>query len=230
MPAFNRYSKPACGLQWCQADRKPDEGNVEIVTIDRPEPAERRGSRVIGVLVLAIAVLLTGALALGPGQAQAKFKQPGCAKFKKQVKKANSKAKKQRLKRKFKQCKKNRKVYNQVKNSRFVGAREDGEPVDLIFCANGKVVDDPGSPFEQVYRKGWRITDAKVRGKNFTATYEAFISKSKIGNTNQFQIATRAGSLAKKKGKWQSGTESFGVPDNLGDVKKTNAKKQCSKL
>jgi hypothetical protein len=184
----------------------------------------------MGVLLLATAVALTGVLALSPGQAQAKFKQPGCAKFKKQMKKTNSKAKKQRLKRKLKQCKKNRKVYDQVKNSRFTGAREDGLPVDIILCANGKFADDPDSQFGETYRKGWRITDARIRGKNFTATYEAFISRSKIGNTQQFQIATRAGSLAKKNGKWQSGTESFGVPDNLGDVTKTNARKECSKL
>ncbi len=195
-----------------------------------PTQTSRRGARLIMMLVLVLAIALTGTLAAGAGQAEAKFKQTGCAKFKKKMKKANGKAKKQKMKRKFKQCKKNRKVYNQVKNSRFVGARSDGEPVDLIFCANGKLADDYGSQFEQIYRKGWRITDAKVRGKNFTATYEAFISKSKVGSTGLTQIATRAGSLAKKKGKWQSGTESFGVPDNLGDVKRTNAKKECRKL
>lgn len=190
----------------------------------------RDRTRLIGVLVLAIAVALTGVFALGPGEAQAKYKQPGCAKFKKKMKKAKSKAAKQRLKRKFKQCQANRKVYNQVKDSRFTGAREDGLPVDIMLCANGKLADDPDSQFGTVYKKGWRITDAKIRGKNFTAVYEALISTSKVGNSKQVQVATRSGSLAKKKGKWQSGTESFGQPDLLGDVTKTNARKQCRKL
>ncbi len=190
----------------------------------------RPGTCLIAVFLTVIAVALTGVFAFGSTAAEAKFKQPGCAKFKKKMKKAKSKAAKQRLKRKSKQCKANRKVYNQVKDSRFVGAREDGEPVDIILCANGKFADDLDSQYGQVYTKGWRITDAKVRGKNFTAVYEALISKSKIGDTNQIQIGMRAGSLAKKNGKWQSGTESFGVPDDLGDVKKTNAKKECRKL
>ena len=146
------------------------------------------------------------------------------------MKKAKSKAKKPRLKRKSKQCKANRTVYNQVKDSRFTGAREHGEPVDIILCANAKFADDPDGQFGTVCRKGWRITDAKIRGKNFTATYEALISKSKVGNTNQVRIATRIGSLAKKRGKWRSGTESSGRPDLLGDVKKTGARKQCRKL
>lgn len=200
------------------------------MAIEGTGEAVRRGTRLIGVLLLAIAVAVTGLIALEPGRAQAKFKQQGCAKIKKKMKQAKSKEKKQRLKRKLKQCKANLKVYNQVRNSRFVGARSDGEPVDLIFCANGKVADDLGSPFESIYRKGWRITDAKFRGKNFTAAYDALISKSPIGNTGSFAIGTRSGSLAKKNGKWQSGSDSFGEPTLLGDVKKTNARKECRKL
>ena len=200
------------------------------MTIDKPTGTSRQGARLIAVLSLAIAIALTGMLAAGAGQAEAKFKQPGCAKFKKKIKKAKSKARKQQLKRKFKQCRANRSVYNQVKDSRFTGAREDGLPVDIILCANGKFADDPDGQFGTVYTKGWRITDARIRGKNFTAVYEALISKSKVGNTKQVQIATRSGSLAKKRGKWQSGTESFGVPDLLGDVEKTGAKKECRKL
>ncbi len=180
--------------------------------------------------MLAVAFAVTGILAFGHDQAQAKFKQPGCSKFSKKIKKAKGKAAKKRLKLKSKQCRANRKVYSQVKNSRFVGARSDGEPVDLIFCANGKVADDLGSPFESIYRKGWRITDARFRGKNFTAAYDALISKSPIGNTGSFQIGTRSGSLAKKNGKWQSGSDSFGDPTLLGDVKKSNARKECRKL
>jgi hypothetical protein len=205
------------------------DGKVERVSIEA-SIAAKPAARLYAVIAIAIAVALAGGLALGTTAAEAKFKQPGCAKFKKKIKKAKSKAAKKKLKRKFRQCRANRTVYNQVKNSRFVGAREDGEPVDLIFCANGKMADDLDSPFGEVYRKGWRITDARIRGKNFTAVYEALISKSKVGSTQQVQIATRAGSLAKKRGKWQSGTESFGRPDLLGDVTKTSAKKECRKL
>lgn len=203
---------------------------MERVTVEGSIGTNRPGTRLIGVFVLAIAVALTGVFAFGPTVAEAKYKQPGCAKFKKKMKKAKGKAAKQRLKHKFKQCKANRMVYNQVKDSRFVGAREDGEPVDIILCASGKFADDLGSQYGAVYKKGWRITNARVGGKNFTATYEALIEKSRIGKTKQFQIATRSGSLAKKKGKWQSGTESFGDPDKLGDVTKTNARKECRKL
>jgi hypothetical protein len=182
------------------------------------------GFRAIPVLVVAAAVALAGLFAAGAPGAQAKFKQPGCAKFKKKVRKANSKAKKKRAKRQLKQCKADRKVYNQVKDSRFVGNRSDGEPVDIILCANGKFVDDYDSSFEDVYRKGWRITDARVKGKNFTATYEAL-----IGRTSN-QVSTRAGSLIRKNGSWQSGAESFGKPYLEGDVKKTDATKICRKV
>lgn len=172
------------------------------------------------LLCLAFAVGLAGLTSIASGSAQAKFKQPGCAKFAKQKKKAKNGAKKQRAKSKLKQCKANRKVYNQVKDSRFVGAREDGEPVDIILCANGKFADDLDSQFGQIYKKGWRITDARVKGKNFTAAYFAKIDAT----------GGRVGSLVRKNGKWQSGTEDFGVPDDLGDVTKTSAKKECRKL
>jgi hypothetical protein len=202
-------------------------GKAERVTQEKSKEASRAGTRPIGVFVLSIAVALTGILALGPAAAQAKFKQPGCAKFKKKMKKTKGKAGKQRLKYRFKQCKADRKVYNQVKDSRFVGFREDGEPVDIILCANGKFADDLDSQYGQVYTKGWRITDAKVRGKNFTAVYEALEGTAKVGNTEQIQIFTRAGSLARKNGQWQSGTSDLGL---LGDVTRTSAKKECRKL
>lgn len=185
--------------------------------------------RVFLVLCLGVAVGLTGLLPVAGGSAQAKYKQPGCAKFKKK-KQAKGKAKKQRLQRKFKQCQANRKVYNQVKDSRFVGTRESGFTVDIILCANGKFADDYGSDFEQIYNKGWRITDARIKGKNFTAAYEALISKSKVGNTNQIQVGTRAGAIVRRNGKWQSGSESFGRPDDIGDMTRTSAKKECRKL
>ena len=203
---------------------------MERVTVEGSIANNRPGTRLIAVFVLATAVALTGVLAFGPTAAEAKFKQPGCAKFKKKIQKAKSKAATQRLKYKLKQCEANRKVYNQVKDSRFVGAREDGEPVDLILCANGRFADDLDGTYGEVYKKGWRIVDARVRGKNFSGTYEALISKSKIGNTNQIQIGVRTGSLVRKKGKWQSGSESFGEPTRLGDVTRTNAKKVCRTL
>ncbi|MBK8294409.1 MAG: hypothetical protein IPK93_06415 [Solirubrobacterales bacterium] len=170
-------------------------------------------------------IALTGMLAIGSTSAEAKFKQAGCAKFKKKLKKAKGN-KKLRLKYKLKECKANRKAYNQIKNSRFVGFRSDGLPVDIILCANGRFADDYGTGSGEVYKKGWRITGAKFRGKNFTAVYEALDSQTKT------QISTRAGSLAKKKGKWQSGigSSNFTEPERLGDVTKTNAKKICNKL
>ncbi len=182
--------------------------------------------RAVLIAGLGVIVGLTGLLAMGEATANAKYRQPGCAKFAKQVRKAKSGNQKLRAKSNLKQCKANRKAYSQVKNSRFVGFRSDGEPIDLIFCANGRVAEDIDSEFGEVYKKGWRITGARFRGKNFTAIYEALISQTKT------QVSTRAGSLAKKNGKWQSGIGSatFTEPDRLGDVTKTNAKKECSKI
>lgn len=194
------------------------------MTASRVDGSGFPGLRAVPALLVAAAVALAGLFAAGAPMAQAKFKQPGCAKFKKKVSKANSKAKKKRAKLQLKQCKANRKVYNQVKDSRFVGARSDGEPVDIILCANGKFVDDYDSAFEDIYRKGWRITDARVKGKNFTAAYEALIEKTSS------QVSTRAGSLLRRNGNWQSGAESFGEPYLEGDVKKTDATKICRKV
>lgn len=190
------------------------------MTASRVDRRALSGFRVVPVLLIAAAVAYAGLLTTGAPVAQAKFKQPGCAKFAKQKKKAKGKAKKRRAKSKLKHCKANRKVYNQVKDSRFVGTREDGEPVDIILCANGKFADDYGSSVEQIYKKGWRITDARVKGKNFTAVYYAKIDAT----------GGRIGSLVKKAGKWQSGAENSGKPYLAGDVEKTGAKKECRKL
>lgn len=171
------------------------------------------------VLGIAAALGLAGVLSLAGGTAQAKVKQPGCAKFAKQKRKAKNGDQKRRAKSKLKQCRANAKVYNQVKNSRYVGARSDGEPVDLIFCANGKFADDLGSSIERIYGKGWRITDARVKGKNFTAVHE-------VPEKGGFRI----GSLVRRNGKWQSGSENSGESDLLGDVTRTNATKECRQI
>lgn len=198
------------------------------MSVDALKESSRPAARWIAMLSLAFAIALAGLIASGSGTARANFKQPGCAKFKKKLKRTRGKAGKARVRRALKQCKANRKVYNQLRDFRFVGTREDGEPVDLLFCSNGLFADKLDSTYGEIYRKGWRIRDAKFKGKNFTAVYEALIGRSKVGG--RVQISTRAGSLARKNGKWQSGTESFGVPGLLGDVTRTKAKKDCNRL
>ena len=173
-------------------------------------------------LTVALAAVLaaTGIMAFGSGTADAKVKQPTCGKYKKAIKKAKSKDKKVRAKFNLKTCKNNRKVYNKVKNGRYVGVREDGEPIDITLCANGKAVDDIGSDFQQVYRKGWKIEGAKVRGKFFEAGFDA-----KLGATS-----SRVGALKFDKSGWQVGIYSLGESYSFGPAKRTNAKKLCGRV
>ncbi len=150
--------------------------------------------------MLAVAFAVTGILAFGHDQAQAKFKQPGCAKFNKKIKKAKGKTAKKRLKLKSKQCKANRKVYNQVKNSRFVGARSDGEPVDLIFCANGKLADDYRVPVRTDLPEGLAHHRREDPGQELHRRLRGLISASrKIGNTGRFRSAPALGFSRKEE-------------------------------
>jgi hypothetical protein len=144
--------------------------------------------------------------------------QPGCAKFKKQIKKSKTSAKKRLAKARFKQCKADAFVRNRIGNSHFVGVRSDGISVDTIYCRNGTVHDSPG--LGKPWKNGWRIEDARVKnGKNFTGIMYTPI---KGGAFVQ--------SVAFKNGQWQVGYEYGGQPQALGDMTRTNASKECRSL
>lgn len=177
-------------------------------------------SRKVLTAVLASVLVFTGLMALNSAPAEAKYKQPSCGKFKKAIKKAKGKNQKLRAKSNLKSCKDNRKVYNKVKNGRYVGVREDGQPIDITLCANGKAADDVGSEFEQVYRKGWKIEGAKVKGKYFEGGFEASLGAN----------ANRAGSLKLDKSGWQVGIYSLGESYEFGPAERTNAAKLCKQL
>jgi hypothetical protein len=165
----------------------------------------------LGPVTLTAVILLAGIAWLGMERsAQAKYKQPGCAKFAKQVKTAKSPAAKQRLK----SCKANRRVYGMLKNKKLAGTRSDGITVEAIYCASGVVFLGGG-----VYtRKGWRVENARIKGKNLTAVVRAKVS----GGT--FVIGT-----ARHGKQWKIGTEAFGKVRDLGKAELTDARAECSK-
>ncbi|MGA7396430.1 MAG: hypothetical protein WBW62_03185 [Solirubrobacterales bacterium] len=181
--------------------------------------------KTVNLTVLALVVSLVGVLAFaaGPAEAGGKVKQSNCKKLSKKLKKAKGKNAKLRLKYNLKGCKNSLKVYNKVKNSRFIGVRSDGQPIDITLCANGKAADDVGTEFEQVYRKGWIIEGGRYKNKkNFEGGFAA-----KIGANSD-----RAGSIKFGKNGWEVGISSFDGTElyNYGPAKKSNARKICSKL
>lgn len=165
-----------------------------------------------GLLLLIVAILIPA------GSAEAKYKQPACAKFAKKVKQSKGGAKRV-AKLRLKACKANRKVYNRVKNSRFTGTRSDGEPIDIVLCANGIVADDPDSEFGQTFRDGWRIDFSKVKGRYFEAGFAAKIDGGE-----------RVGALKLDKSGWQVGTYSLDRLTDFGPAERTDAKALCRTL
>lgn len=173
------------------------------------------------VLASGVALAMLVACLVIPSQASAalKYKQPTCGKFQKKVNNSTG-AKKRAAKRNLKQCKANRQVYNQVRNSHFVGTRADGIEIDTIYCGNGKWQDDVATN-GRIGTSGWRIVDAKVKkgGKRFTATVEAWIPGGRF-----VQGVIRNGA------QWQVGYEFAGEVKSPGNVEKTNASPACAAL
>ena len=167
----------------------------------------------------ALPILVTGLLAalsflVGSEAVAAKGAGPEvakCGKFKKQAQK----------KRCLKQNQANRVAYNQIKNSRFVGVRGDGEGIEDIYCANGKFESRATS---STYGTGvstgrkWTIKDARVkRGGKWI---DAFLSGS-----DGYEVA-----LQRRGDQWKFGVASLGRILYPGDVEKTNAAKDCATL
>lgn len=193
-----------------------------------------RGGLRAWLLLVAAAGLTLFLLTGGTDTAAAKWSQPTCGKFKKQVKQAQKRVRQAKgsaksaarhqlraAKYRQKQCADNRLVWNQVKDSHIVGGTDYvGTPSDDVWCANGK-----WRTGTIVHTTGWRITDARVRNrKNFTAAIAGSLGKAGIG------IATYERGIVRKGGKWEYGIISFGVIEKSAPATLTNAKSICATL
>ena len=127
------------------------------------------------------------------------------------------KAAKQRC---LKQNQANRIAFNQIKDSRFVGTRGDGEGIDSVYCANGKFESrTSGSSGTGVATgKSWKVHEAVVRqgGK----WIDAFLK-----GPGGFEIA-----LQRRGSQWKYGVASLGRILYPGDVEKTKAAADCATL
>ena len=185
--------------------------------IERPTFFIPSHKRFFVALTVALSLLVGGALTAA-GPAEAKYKQPTCGKFTKKLKKAKG-AKKKLAKLALKNCKNDRKVYNRVKDSRFVGVRSDGVEEDITLCANGIVADDVDSEFGQIFRGGWRIDISKVKGRYFEAGFAAKIDGGE-----------RVGALKFDRSGWQVGIFSLDTLYEFGPAERTDARELCATL
>lgn len=116
----------------------------------------------------------------------------------------------------------NRLAFNQIKNSKFVGQRGDGEYVEDIYCANGKFESrSTSSSYGTGVSTGrrWKIDDAVVRQGGMWINA---ILKGPEG----FEIG-----LQRRGTEWLYGiTRSFGEIEQAGPVEKTNAAGDCATL
>lgn len=188
------------------------------------ESAVAISGRAVVACALVAALTLVGVLAFGASSASAKYRQPGCAAFAKQVRKAKTATQKRAARTRLRRCSVNRRVYNRVKDGRYVGVRADGEPIDITLCANGKFADAYGTPYQDVGRRGWKITRAGVRGKYFTAAFAGSLGGGGIG------IAERVGGLKFNKAGWHVGIESLGRLTDFGPARRYKARGICRKL
>jgi hypothetical protein len=170
----------------------------------------QKAKRIVAVPMLAVALLAAGtggeAIAAKAGPVTAK-----CGKFKQKAAKQGC----------LKQNQANRIAFNQIKNSRFVGTRGDGQAVDSVYCANGKfesrISDSYGTGVST--GRSWKIDEATVRqgGKWINAI---------LRGQDGFEIG-----LQRRGVEWKYGiSRSFGEIENAGAVEKTNAADECATL
>lgn len=164
------------------------------------------------VLAPLLAVALLGAALTGEAvAAKAGPVTKKCGKLKKKAAKRSC----------LKQNQANRIAFNQIKNSRFVGERGDGEAVDSVYCANGKFESRiSGSSGTGVSTgRSWKIDEAVVRrgGKWINAILQG---------PEGFEIG-----LQRRGAQWKYGiSRSFGEIEQAGPVDKINAAGECAKL
>ena len=113
----------------------------------------------------------------------------------------------------------NRIAFNQIKDSKFVGTRGDGEGVEDIYCANGRYESRTSGSYGTGISKGsfWRIEGATVRqgGK----WIDAFLV------SGSYEIG-----ISRRGDQWQIGIASLGRILSPGDVTKTSAAAECAAL
>lgn len=195
------------------------------------------------LLLCGLASVLTlalGMLVAGPETATAaKWKQPACGKFKKQVKKAQKLVRKartgtqkskarNRLKRAKsgqKLCESNRKAYAVIKNGSYESVDDSGmvlRTVTETFCASGRWNDS-----WRWRNTGWKITNSRFRSKtNFAAVVEGLIARKKmLDGTPYLQLHRIA--LVRKGNSWTRGVVSFDNLDTLFNERPATRKPAC---
>ncbi len=114
----------------------------------------------------------------------------------------------------------NRIAFNQIKDSKFVGERGDGEYLEETYCANGKYESRSSGSYGTGISTGklWKVDDAVV--KQGGKWINAFV----LG-PDGFEIAIqRRGSV------WKIGVASLGRILYPGVMAKTNAASACAAL
>jgi hypothetical protein len=178
------------------------------------------------------AVVLTAAMALGlltvaaatqtaSARAAAGPEILKCAKFKQGIGGLSGAQKAAKL-RKFNDClaqnKANRVAFNQIKDSRFVGTRGDGEEIEDFYCASGKYESRSSGSYGTGVSTGssWSIADATVRqgGKWIEAV---------LRDPDGYEIG-----LLRRGAQWQIAVASLGRMLYPGDVVKTDAGVDCA--
>lgn len=171
-------------------------------------------TRAGAAILLAIAMAITGSMALGGAEAGAatakvKIKQPKCGKLKK--------------KSKVEQCKDDRKVRKAIGNARFFGTRADGESIDTLYCENGIHQNDVRLDRynENVRTVGWRVESSNYKSEtNFTA-----ILYSKEGKADFIQSVSLKGEV------WKLGTVKKKTKLKLlGVAEKQDGRPACSRF
>jgi hypothetical protein len=168
----------------------------------------KKAQRMFLVPMLAVAVLAAGLSATALAAAGPEVLQCG----------GLTKAKKAQC---VKDNKANRLAFNQIKNSKFVGVRGDGEELEETFCANGKYESRATGAYGTGISTGlsWKVGSAVVRqgGK----WIDAIVRDESAGFEVGFQ---RRGSV------WKIGIARFDTIEEPGVMTKTNAGAVCATM
>lgn len=114
----------------------------------------------------------------------------------------------------------NRAAFNQIKDSKFVGERGDGEYLEDTFCANGKYESRSSGSSGTGISTGalWKVDDTVV--KQGGKWINAFV----LG-PDGFEIA-----IQRRGATWKIGVASLGRVLYPGVMEKTNATAECATL
>jgi hypothetical protein len=114
----------------------------------------------------------------------------------------------------------NRVAFNQIKDSKFVGERGDGEYLEETYCANDKYESRSSGSYGTGVSTGalWKVDDAIV--KQGGKWLNAFV----LG-PDGFEIA-----IQRRGSTWKIGVASLGRILYPGEMEKTNAAGECATL